>query len=96
MGAIDQTKNQIGDGIRYLYVNAQKSYTIPANGNINIQLGSRSYNLINFNNYLITRVGANNSISGLTISNYTNTNGMIQFTLSNSNSTSVDVFVQGF
>ena len=96
MTTIDQTKNQIGDGIKYLYVSAQKIYTVPANGNVNVQLGNSAYNLINFNNYLITRIGANNLISGLTVSNYVNANGKISFTLSNSNNTSADVFVQGF
>lgn len=96
MTVIDQTKNQIGDGIKYLYVSAQKIYTIPANGSVNVQLGNSAYNLINFNSYLITRIGANNSISGLTVSNYVNVSGQISFTLSNSNNTSIDVFVQGF
>lgn len=93
---IDQTKNQIGNGINYLYVNAKKTYTIPANGSVNVELGRSTDNLINFNSYLITRIGANNSTSGLTVSNYVNANGKINFTLSNSNSASVDVFIQGF
>ena len=92
---VDQTKNQINDGVKYDYKNAQKTYTVPANGNISVSLGSVN-NLINFNNYILTRIGANNSTSGLTVSNYANANGKISFTLSNSNSTSVDVFVQGF
>lgn len=92
---VDQTKNQINDWVKYNYYNAQKTYTVPANGSVSVSLGS-SGNLINFNNYILTRIGANNSTSGLTVSNYVNTNGEINFTLSNSNSTSVDVFVQGF
>lgn len=92
---IDQTKNQINDSVKYNYKDAQKTYTVPANGSVSVSLGSVN-NLINFNNYILTRIGANNSTSGLTVSNYANANGKISFTLSNSNSASVDVFIQGF
>lgn len=92
---VDQTKNQINDSVKYNYKDAQKTYTVPANGSVSVSLGSVN-NLINFNNYILTRIGANNSTSGLTVSNYVNANGKISFTLSNSNSASIDVFVQGF
>ena len=92
---IDQTKNQINDYVKYNYYDAQKTYTVPANGSVSVSLGNGN-NLINFNNYILTRIGANNSTSGLTVSNYVNANGKISFTLSNSNNTSADVFVQGF
>lgn len=93
--SVTQANNQIDANIQYEYINYQKTYTVPANGSVSVSLGSLG-NLINFNNYILIRIGANNSTSGLTVSNYVNANGKINFTLSNSNSASVDVLVQGF
>lgn len=94
--SVTQANNQInGTSIQYEYIDYQKTYTVPANGSVSVSLGS-SGNLINFNNYILTRIGANNSTSGLTVSNYVNANGKINFTLANSSSAVIDVLIQAF
>ena len=73
----------------------QKKYTVPANGNVNVQLGS-IHNLINFDNYIINQVGPDNSTNNLTVSNYSNTSGKITFTLANSSNAAINVLIQAF
>ena len=94
--SVTQANNQInGTNIKYEYINYQKKYTVPANGNVNVQLGS-THNLINFDNYIINQVGPNNSTNNLTVSNYSNTSGKITFTLANSSSAAINVLIQAF
>ena len=94
--SVTQANNQInGTNIKYEYINYQKKYTVPANGNVNVQLGS-THNLINFDNYIINQVGPDNSTNNLTVSNYSNTSGKITFTLANSSNAAINVLIQAF
>ena len=94
--SVTQANNQInGTNIKYEYINYQKKYTVPANGSVNVQLGS-THNLINFDNYIINQVGPNNSTNNLTVSNYSNTSGKITFTLANSSNAAINVLIQAF
>lgn len=94
--SVTQANNQIdGTNIQYEYINYQKKYTVPANGSVNVQLGS-THNLINFDNYIINQVGSDNSTNNLTVSNYSNTSGKITFTLANLSSAAIDVLIQAF
>lgn len=94
--SVIQANNQInGTNIKYEYINYQKKYTVPANGNVNVQLGS-THNLINFDNYIINQVGPDNSTNNLTVSNYSNTSGKITFTLANSSNAAINVLIQAF
>lgn len=89
-----QSNNQIGGNINYEYTNRIQTPTVPANGSINVEIGDVR-NLINFHNYILTRRGANNSTTGLTLSNQSISNGKITFTLTNTTSENIALVVYG-
>ena len=91
---IIQSNNQLGDYVNYEYTNYRKSYTVPANDHISVELGYEK-NIFDFKNYLIAQRGANNSTEGLSISNQSISGGKITFTLTNTTSNSINVNVVG-
>lgn len=90
-----QTNNQIGGNINYEYTNKFITGTVPANDSLDVEIGN-TRNLINFHNYILTQRGANNSTTGLTLSNQSISSGKITFTLTNTTSSPININVLGF
>lgn len=94
VSSLSQANNQIGDDIEYEFINRVGLYTVPANGSVNVNIGSE-YNLRNFRNYMLVKRGADNVSTGLTATNQSITGGKITLTLNNSTSSNINVNIYG-